>query len=1118
MSEYISERDLSSIGETNMAAYAGLTVTDGGICLQRTELPQTVTQAGALASDINIKSSKANETAVTAAEYVYGPIPDDVPDYYKNVTIDPDFAELLKDVKVTAIREDKTAAEYVYGPIPEKNETISSSEKSSLTIIVNPSPLVINFPNIQSVIDAYGNKGFIYGYENVSSASFGISPYYLGYANQNELYIDAEKTAVDSTLCWAATAANTLYYTGWLTSNLKNEDDVFNVFRNSFVQVGGGKTHYGYEWFLNGSYSAEAGNDQVISSGGFFSSAIDSSSFYSFNSECIGNSNVIQSMVDELKKGNGVAIGYGVYDSLGNRQYGHAVTLWGYTCNTSVSSGSCDYYKGIVVTDSDDNIVSSGTDPKAACDTLKILDLKWDSATERYKILTNALPESSFGYRSIEYYSVVSRAFFTTLSSQNLVFSHGATLLGKSVESGYTINVSSAGLAMDTIVSSGGTMNVHANGTALDTIVSGGTMNIFSGGTALFYSGCQADNIQASNGAFLGLTVAPSTYLNGSYGLNQFEVSSNSISGYTVHSGCMLDVLSGGTATDITAENGAILGLTVASNTSAHVSYGGIVFDMSNAEISDYTVYSTWRLDVLSGGTATDITAENGARLGLTVAPDTYASGLYGGTQFEMSSASISNYTVHSGCWLDIYSGGSASNINMLGAKANIQSGGLMTILSGATISGTIELAGTVQALGSAVASGATVNYLVKDRTTSDSVMLNNLGNLTSVSCKITVSGNESFGSYSLANGAPDNYSEYVPIYKMSDQIGALSVGGGIVSTSYKLYSLKETNNNVLYLDVAEKPIKSDIDYNRISDVMMIQRTSVVTNDQKQDYISIGFWKNGTNTWHGTGINHAIDDGNDSTNPNWVALGAYDMNSNGKADSVLVGNVEINGIKGAYVGYYTDSEDYDSNWVNISYLTNNAGYVWKNKVGNLTGNAGMNSIVWHCATLGALGVWTDGTDNWISLGTGYNSNWKLIGCGDFDGDGKDSVLMSYNDGQMFYAVGIDGAAQALGGLNWTGWDVRTIGDFDGDGKDDIILFKNGTGEVKRIINGNGNSVTLGYLNSESVVGCGDYDNDCKDDLLVQTSTGTLGYYSEGVLDTDHWHSMGSGVNGWEIIA
>ena len=210
------------------------------------------------------------------------------------------------------------------------------------------------------------------------------------------------------------------------------------------------------------------------------------------------------------------------------------------------------------------------------------------------------------------------------------------------------------------------------------------------------------------------------------------------------------------------------------------------------------------------------------------------------------------------------------------------------------------------------------------------------------------------------------------------------------------------------------------------------------------------------------------------------------MTGDGKADSVLVGNVTSEaGIHGAYIGYYADANDLPdgSTWVNIGYLNNVDNIDWKNKVGNLTGNSGKNSIVWYTYELGALGVWTDGTESWVQVGSGFDATWTLIGCGDFNGDGKDQVVMSHN-AVDYYAIGIDGTWTNLGASD-SGWEVCAIGDFKGDGKDDIVAFHKETGIVA--IWGDGlasNWSQLGQLDAKDwfIVGCGDYNSDGNDDL------------------------------------
>ncbi len=349
-----------------------------------------------------------------------------------------------------------------------------------------------------------------------------------------------------------------------------------------------------------------------------------------------------------------------------------------------------------------------------------------------------------------------------------------------------------------------------------------------------------------------------------------------------------------------------------------------------------------------------------------------------------------------------------------------------------------------------------------------------------------------------------------------------LKVGETVTVDETLDYTLAITDSNELSLTIAAYvpptptvPAKGDINGNGISDVMF----QLVKGDYA--FGQIGFWLDGTNEWQSTMSTHPTDA--------WKVLGAYDMDASGKADTVLVGNIVMPvgdiDLPMYVIGYYTDSVDQDANWQNISYLGNPSLNVWENEVGNLTGNTGTNSIVWHSTELGVLGAWTDGTDAWVSLGIGYDSNWKMVGCSDFDGDGRDSVLMSFL-GAAYYTVDIDetgtaGVANPLTNSD-ANWVVSTIGDFSGDGKDDVIAYNAAASLVAMWGDGDAmnNWSLLGMLDNSDwfIVGAGDYNGDQKDDLLVrQISTGMLGYYTSG--DMDQWNTLGYGVSmDWNVIA
>ena len=296
---------------------------------------------------------------------------------------------------------------------------------------------------------------------------------------------------------------------------------------------------------------------------------------------------------------------------------------------------------------------------------------------------------------------------------------------------------------------------------------------------------------------------------------------------------------------------------------------------------------------------------------------------------------------------------------------------------------------------------------------------------------------------------------------------------------------------------------KNDIDGNGISDVLF-QWTS---GDGQ-----IGFWMNGTNDWQGQAQPH---------DALWGVIGTYDMTADGKADLIMAGPAQIVDKGGLYIGYYIDSVDTDANWRTIGFLSS-TDTSWNILAGNLTGTVGKNSIVWYSKDIYSLGIWKDGEEEWVALSDKFGGeDWTIAGIGDFDGDGKDSVLMSFQYSKQLYSVDIDGTATSLGAADWSGWDVAAIGDFAGDGKEDIVLFNQDLGSMVMLADGNADQFTsIGQLDAEDwfIVGAGDYNNDQKDDLLVrQFSTGMLGYYS--TADQSKWVELGRGVDtNWTVIA
>ena len=129
-------------------------------------------------------------------------------------------------------------------------------------------------------------------------------------------------------------------------------------------------------------------------------------------------------------------------------------------------------------------------------------------------------------------------------------------------------------------------------------------------------------------------------------------------------------------------------------------------------------------------------------------------------------------------------------------------------------------------------------------------------------------------------------------------------------------------------------------------------------------------------------------------------------------------------------------------------------------------------------------------------------SWQLAGIGDFDGDGRDDVLLRNQVGGAWYFIPTNGDGQ--GAANLTGdpaWSVAGIGDFDGDGRDDVLLRKAATTgawyfypmDGRRHLAGHG-AANLPSDRSWQLAGIGDFDGDRKDDVLLRHEDGRWHFY------------------------
>ena len=728
-------------------------------------------------------------------------------------------------------------------------------------------------------------------------------------------------------------------------------------------------------------------------------------------------------------------------------------------------------------------------------------------------------------------------------------------LYSNTIANGVTIN--SGGSLIDNFSATASSVRINSGGRAF--ISSGGLVDnttIHSGGRLDVISGGTATGIDVLTGGSLWLEVAPDAYARGTINGSTFELGGGVISNYAVQSGCGLDVYigglaenttvssggkiridSGGLVNNVTLDPGGRLEIYPDGTATRIKENGGYIYTLTGSEVMTFIPNSFSGLTlnhgfatVHSGTTATDMTVCSSGII------EVYSSGSANGVQLDDggrlwigSGGMAGGVTVNSGGSLRILSNGTANDVAIKsGGTLFVSSGGMandVTIKSGGELfisRGGGKLTGKMTFEKGVIVSSAVsaiIDFDLTQTTAGAAALVNELSVIPDTFLfTLTVDGTQTNGTYNLASGAARFNGTISVVNTSGTALGTLMIGetSNIGGASYML-NLSNDYHLTVTISGAEPPppptptyvAKSDIDGNGMSDVMFVW-----TGEHGEGNFQHGYWMNGTSEWQSANCGHPAS---------WDNLGNYDMTGDGKADSVMFGNVDAYEVPSAYIGFYQDGIDTDENWVTIGFLSNAAGIAWQNKVGNMTGNAsGVNSIAWYAPELGSVGVWTDGTENWVQLNGAFMEGWTLAGIGDFDGDGKDTVVMSYNGGQFLYTVGIgDEAPTSLGSANWSGWELRAIGDFSGDGKDDIILFHKEFGAMAMLVDGNSdNYQSIGQLDAKDwfVVGCGDYNGDKMDDLLVrQYSTGMLGYYVSA--DQSQWVELGHGVDmQWTVIA
>jgi hypothetical protein len=149
------------------------------------------------------------------------------------------------------------------------------------------------------------------------------------------------------------------------------------------------------------------------------------------------------------------------------------------------------------------------------------------------------------------------------------------------------------------------------------------------------------------------------------------------------------------------------------------------------------------------------------------------------------------------------------------------------------------------------------------------------------------------------------------------------------------------------------------------------------------------------------------------------------------------------------------------------------------------------------------------------------------GARDFDGDGKDDLLVMSTVGSNVQIALLNGTAKqssvTLTGPAATGWTALLTGDFNGDGKTDILWQNNAT-QVVQIYTMSGTTKTAATNTTVApgtgwkVVGSGDFDGDQKSDLVLQNGSQVEIWLMDGRTVAGSSVLSTAAPNGFKVIS
>ena len=141
----------------------------------------------------------------------------------------------------------------------------------------------------------------------------------------------------------------------------------------------------------------------------------------------------------------------------------------------------------------------------------------------------------------------------------------------------------------------------------------------------------------------------------------------------------------------------------------------------------------------------------------------------------------------------------------------------------------------------------------------------------------------------------------------------------------------------------------------------------------------------------------------------------------------------------------------------------------------------------------------------VPLAMTTKAKWLFAAAGDFNGDGRDDVLLRRTDGPWAYYP-MDGGTVADTGRGWTNmtrsldWRPVGVGDFNDDGRDDVLLrradgaWRYYAMDGRRVVAKESGPADLPESLDLRIAGVGDFDGDGRDDVLLRHVDGPWWLY------------------------